>query len=124
LRPGQNFNARDVVHVDVERALNGRNGLLVQVLTHAGQWTRVIAVVTARNAAHEHTSGPGTEGLVGHAGQELHVIIEIRDVQLLELLAPNDLDAQWNVLQVLLALLRRDDHLLENARWRFLSINR
>ena len=45
LRTRQRFDARDVVHVDVERALDRGDGLLVEILADARLRTGVVAVV-------------------------------------------------------------------------------
>src|SRR5439155_7721362 len=55
LRAGQALNPGDVINVDVERAGNGRDRLLIEIEADLRQGTRVIALGAAsgrRDAAH------------------------------------------------------------------------
>ena len=113
LRTGQHFDARDVVDLDVERALDGGDGLLVEVHAHRGQRTRVVGVLAAGDAAHVGTGEAGTAGLVGDVRQEFHVVAEVVDLEFGELLLADGLDGQRHVLQAFVALLRRDHDLFE-----------
>ena len=120
LRTGQRLDPRDVVHVDVEVALDRRDRLLVQVHADAGHRRDGLAVAAGRDAAHVHGREAGAGAVAatgtrrhGHARQHLHVVPEIVDVQLLELLGAERLDADRHVLHVLRALLRGDDDLFE-----------
>ena len=95
-------------------------GMLIQIRTDARLRTGVVAVAAADHAAHVDVRVAGLPvaaltlaARVGNARRILHVVVEIDDVQLLELLAVEHLDADRHVLQVLDALLRRDDDLLE-----------
>ena len=83
----------------------------------------MVAVAAAHHAAHVDVrySGLTVAALslaadVGHARQELNVVVEVRDVELLELLRPERHDRERHVLQVLAALLRGNDDFLESAR--------
>ena len=120
LRPGQRFDARDVVEMDVERTLDCRDRLLVEVDADARQRARVIAVAAARHAAHVDLGEARPGGLVGHARQVLHEVVDAEQVQLLELRGADRLDAEWHVLQALAALGRGDDDVLERSRRRLL----
>ena len=81
----------------------------------------MVAVVAAADAAHEHAREAWTDGLIRHARQEFHVVVEARDVELLRALGADRLDAQRHVLQILGALVRGDDDLFEGSRRRFLA---
>ena len=52
LRPGQRFDALDVVDVDVERALDRSDRLLVQVHADAGLRAGMVAIATAGDTPH------------------------------------------------------------------------
>ncbi len=106
LRAGQRLDAVDVVDVDVQRALDGGDRLFVQVHAHAGQRAGVVAVAAAGHAAHVDLREARARGLVRHAGQVLHVVVEVGDVEVLQLFRPQHLDADRHFLQVLHALLR------------------
>ena len=106
LRTGQHLDARDVVDVDVERALDRRHRLLVEVDADARQRPGMVAVAAAGDATHVDLRKARTETLVGHGGQELHVVLEIRDVEFAQLFVAEHLDADRHVLQVFGALLR------------------
>ena len=113
LRTCERLDSRDVVHVNVERTLNRRNGHLIEILAHGGLRSRVIAVIAAAHAAKEHTREAGSKALKRQARHELGVIVEVGDMQLFELFRAQRGDAERHVLQILLALLRRDDHVLQ-----------
>ena len=78
LRTRERFDARDVVHVDVERALDRGDGLLVEILADARLRAGVVAVVAGRRAAHEHAREARACLLERHARQEFHVVVEAR----------------------------------------------
>ena len=59
LRARQRFDARDVVHVDVERALDRGDRLLVEILADAGLRTGVVAVVAAAAPRMKTRAKPG-----------------------------------------------------------------
>ena len=83
----------------------------------------MVAVAAAHHAAHVDVrysrltvAALSLAADVGHARQELDVVVEVRDVELLELLRPERHDRERHVLQVLAALLRGNDDLLESTR--------
>ena len=115
LRTRQGLDALDVVDVQVERALDGGDRLLIEVHADARQRTGMVAVVATRYAAHEGACESRAERLVGDARQELHIVVEVLHPELLELLGADRGDAEWYVLQVLGALLGGDHHFLEGA---------
>ncbi len=120
LRTGQHFHPLDVIDVHVERTLDSRDRLLVQVGAHRGQRPGVVEGAVAGDAPDDHVpeAGPrgtatGATALRRHAGEEFQVVVETVDVQLIELRAVDRRDAQGNALQILRAFLRRDDDLLQ-----------
>ncbi len=54
LWPRQHLDPRDIVNVDIERTLNRRDRLLIQIRADAGQRTGMVGIVVAGDAAHEH----------------------------------------------------------------------
>ncbi len=111
----ERFDTRHVIDVHIERALNRGDGLLVEVDGHARLGTRVVRVLAARDAAHVHRSGAWAEGLIGHARQELGVVVEIGNAQLFELRSAEGGDAEGHRLQALIALLRGHHNFFELA---------
>ena len=111
LRPRQALDPRDVVDVDVEVAADRRHRLLVEIHADRGQRARVVAVAAARDAAHVDDVGAriAAERLEGDRRQLLDVALEVADVEVLQLLRAERLDADRHVLQVLSALLRGHD---------------
>src|SRR5579864_9411172 len=107
--------------MDVGRAVDRRDRHLVYVGTDARLRGRVVTILAAHDAAHIHVRRADTgaalaESLYGRDAREvLDVVVDIGDVQLLELVGAQSLDADRHVLQVLRALLRRDDDLLETT---------
>jgi hypothetical protein len=75
----------------------------------------VVAVAAARHAAHVNLREAGAERLVRDRRQVADVVLEALDVQLFQAFGADRLDAQRDFLQVLRALLRRDDDALQNA---------
>ena len=125
LRPLQDLDALYVVDMHVDRAVDGGHRLLVEISADARLRARMIAVAAAHHAAHVdvRASGLAVAALplaadVGHARAVLHIVVEIDDVELFQLLGVEDLDADGHVLQVLHLLLRGDHDLLEAARLR------
>ena len=122
LRTSQRLDPLDVVHVDVERALDGGDRLLVKIHADAGPRARMVAVATAGDAAHIHLheTRPGEHaaagGAVGQAGDHLGVVGEAQDVGLFEFHIADRLDADRDFLQVFLALLRSDGDFTERCR--------
>ncbi len=74
--PGQRLDARDVVQVHVERALDRRDRLLVQVDADARQRAGVVAVAAARHAAHVDLREAGPNVWYETLGSNLHVVVE------------------------------------------------
>ena len=120
LRTRQHFHAVDIVKVHVQRAADGRDRLLVKIDADCRQRARMVAVVTADDAAHADIGKAGAgiaaaraAGGVGHTREVLHVVIEIRDVQFFEFLGSQCLDAQRDSLQILRTLFRGDHDSLD-----------
>ena len=59
LRPGQRLDPLHVVDVHVERALDGRDRLLVEIDADAGQGAGMVAVTAAGHAAHVNAGEAG-----------------------------------------------------------------
>ena len=76
----------------------------------------MIAVVTAADAAEEHSREARSRRGVRQAGQELRVVVKVSDVQLFEPLRTQGGDAERDVLQVFLPLLRCHDDLFQHRR--------
>ena len=72
----------------------------------------MVAVAAGRDAAHVDGGEAGLRGLEGYRRQLLGIFLEVRDVQLVELLGPEHLHADRNVLHALFALGRGDDDLI------------
>src|SRR5258706_10027114 len=100
--------------MDIERALDGRDRLFVQVHANAGERPGMVRRATGRNATHVDLGQARSEGLVGDARKELGVVLETLDVQLLEFGAAYRIDTDRDVLQALAALRRRDDDLFQS----------
>ena len=122
LGAGKYLHAIDVVEMHVERAADRRDRLFVQINADGGQRARVVAVIAADDAAHADigeagrgVAASGAAGCEGDAGEELHVVVEVGDVQLLELFRLQRLDAHGDRLEIFRALLRRDDDGLNRA---------
>ncbi len=124
LRTDQGLDPGDVVDMDVEGAADGGDRLLVQIDADAGQGAGVVAIVAADDAAHVDVADPrraargarDAGAREGHARQELLIVVEVRDVQLLQLRAVEQLDAHRHPLNVLLTLLRGDHQLVVGRR--------
>ena len=121
LRALQHFDARDVVDVNVDGAVDGRDRLLVQIGADGRLRGRVVAVLPAHHAAHVHVRGADAGTALAealhrrHPGEVFDVVVDVLDVELLELLGGECLDADRHVLQILGALLCRYHDLLETA---------
>src|SRR5271168_4713979 len=72
-------------------------------------------VAATRYAAHVEFGGPRTRRLVRHTRQIFDVVVDVLDAQLLELLRAQRRNAEWDVLQTLGTLLRRNDDFLEST---------
>ncbi len=122
LRTGERLHARDVVGVDVERAADRGDRLLVEIDADAGLRAGMVAVIARRHAAHVDVgearpvqAAAGGVGAEGDAGQELGVVAEALDVKVLELLVAEHLDGEGDVLDVLGALFGGHDDGLDPA---------
>ena len=114
LRAGQALNPGDVVNVDVERAANGRDRLLIEIEADLRQGTRVIALGAAsgrRDAAHIYGGRARLRSQEGDRRQLFREILEIGDIELVEPPGTDRLDADRDVLEVFLAFGRGDDDL-------------
>ena len=117
LRPGQHFDALEVGCVDVEVATRNLRGLLVEVhrdVRPGAVGARSLGAERSNaEAAYVDVALARSEGGRRDTGQELHELLDRRDVQLRERLAGEGLDRQRDVLQAFRAALRGDDHFLE-----------
>src|SRR5213082_1148338 len=113
LRTGERLHALDVVDVDVERTLDGRDRLLIQVHADARQRAGVVGVVAAGDSAHVDLGETRAAGLVGDARQELHVVIEVLHPELLQPRGAEGRDTDRHVLEIFGALLGRHHDLFE-----------
>ncbi len=109
LRPGEALDPGDVIDVDVERPADGRDRLFVEVGADRRERARVVAVAAGGDAAHIDHGRSRLRSLEADRRQLLGIILEIRDVELVELAGPDRLDADRHVLQVFLPLGRGDD---------------
>ena len=75
----------------------------------------MVAVAAAGDAAHVDLSVAGPVGGPGHGGQELDVILEAAHLEVRESLGIQHHDRERHVLQVLGALGRGDDDLVEHG---------
>ena len=112
LRPGEALDAGDVVDVDVERSADRRDRLLVEIDADRRQRARSgCRRRRSRRRACRRSCTPGCGGLEADRRQLLGVVLEVRDVQLVEPPGAERLDADRHVLEILLALGRGDDDL-------------
>src|SRR5690606_15400634 len=113
LRTGQRLDAGDVVDVQVEDVIDRGDRLLVEIHTDARHRAGVNAVSAARDAAHVDLGHAGPLRLERDGRQELDVIGEAAYVEVVELVGPQHLDREGDVLQALGPFLRRYDDLFE-----------
>ena len=113
LRAGQRFDAFQIVDVQIERALDRGDRLFVEIDADAGQRTGVVAVAAAGDAAHVDLTEARAVRSDRHARQQLGVVLEIVDLQFVELLGTDHVEADRHVLRVLGALLRGDGDRLQ-----------
>src|SRR6185312_10625947 len=111
LGSGQHLDAGDVVHVDVDRPLDRGDRLVVEVHADARPRPGIVPAAAAADTAHVDDGKAlraiaATVVLKGHAGQVLHVVLEVLDVQGLELILCQHVDADRHLLQILGAPLR------------------
>ena len=111
LRTFEHLDPRDVVDVDIQRAADRGDRLLVQIDADGGQGARVVGVVPAGDAPDVDAGAVGPEGLEGHARQELGVVLEVVDVQLRERTGIQHVDGDRHALHIFSALLGGDDDL-------------
>ena len=116
LRTGETLDPRNVVDMDVERAADRRDWLLVEIGADRRERARMIAVAAGGNAAHVDDGDAGLQGLEADRGELLGILLEIRDVELVEPLGADCLDRQWNLGEILFAFLRGDDDLVRFGR--------
>ena len=117
LRPRERLDPGDVIDVDVEIAVDGRDRLFVEIGADARQRSGVIAVAAARHAAHVGMFEARTAVLLERdARQVFCVIVEGRHVQLFQLHGAERLDAERHVLEILGAFLRGHHHLVERGQ--------
>ena len=121
LRALEDLDALNVVDVNVDVAVDGRDRLLVEVLADARLRARMVRPA-ARDTADVDVGlarlAVPTLPLTAHVGdarRELHVVVDSGDVELIELRGVEHLDADRHVLQVLDALLRGHHDFLEAA---------
>ncbi len=112
---GQRLDPLDVVDVDVEVVVDGRDRLFVEVHTDERGGADAQAVAAIGHAADVELRLPGAEGLVRQARQVLRVIVEVADRQLSQRAGIQRLDADRHVLQALGASLRRHDDFFQAA---------
>jgi len=102
--------------VDVEVALNGGDGLLVEVGTHARLRGGGLAVTAGDDAAHvDRGEARAREGggRGRQTGEQLGVVFEVLNVQLFELLVAQRFHADGHVLHLFTALLRGNHDLFQ-----------
>lgn len=125
LRPGEGLDALDVIHVQIDRTENRRDGLFIQIRTDARQRGRMVRIVAGRDAAHEHPVVPRAQHLHRGAGQQFHIVVEALNMLLLEFFGSEHGDADRYILQIFGMLLGGYDDLLQSASLRsFLRIRR
>ena len=128
LRTLQNLDAIEVGGVDVEVAIRELTGLIIEVdcdvRPHARRAAPLTGLRSGAQAAHEHLvlARPVVGGR--HVRQKLDVVVERRDVQLLQGLRREGLHGDRHVLNVLGAALRGDGDLLERSGTRFTTAGR
>ena len=118
LGSGQRLDARDVVHMDVERPGDGGHRQVVEVQAARRKESRVQThvAVAAGNAAEKQLCLAWSVGPEAQARQELGVVVEAADLKLLEFFAAQHLQTDGDFLKVFRALLRGDHDFLERCR--------
>ena len=131
LRPLKDLDASNVIDMHIDRAVDGRQRLLIEVGADAGLRARVVLVRAGDDATHVDVrrarlpvAALALPATVGNARQVLHVVVEVLHVQLLELLLAEGEDRDRYVLHVLAALLRGDDDLVERTDLGLLRVRR
>src|SRR5207253_597412 len=119
LRAFQHLDAIQVSGVDIEVAVGELAGLVVEVDGDVGprprRATPLAGLRPGAQAAHEDLVLARAVARGRDAWQEFDVVVEGRDVELLQGLSGEGLHRDRHVLDALLALLSRDDDLLERA---------
>jgi hypothetical protein len=123
LRTFQDLDAIQIGGIDVEVAIRELTGLIVQVDRDVRPHTRRAAALAGlragAEAAHENLVLARPVVRRRHVRQILDVVVERRDVELLQRLCGEGLHRDRHVLYVLRAALRGDGDLGERARIRF-----
>ena len=109
LRPRERLDAREVIGVNVERALDGRDRHFVEIRADGRQRGRMVGVFARCDAAEIDLAEPRRERLDRHRRQEFDDVLELLDLQLVEPLGPDRGDRERHVLQIFFALRRGDD---------------
>ena len=119
LRSFQHFYPLDVIHMHVDRAVDRRHRLLVEIRADGRLRTGMVAILAAVDAAHVDVRRADAVAALpdaldgGDAGQVFDVIVQVGNIELLDLLCSDRLDAHRHVLQVLRHFLRGDGDLFE-----------
>ena len=120
LRTFEDLDALEVGRVDIEVATRDLGRLLVEVDGDVRPLAdRALTLRTERTDAettHVDVALAGAEGGRRHAGQVLHELIKSRDLQFLQRLARQRLDADGNVLQIFRTALGRNDDFFQTQR--------
>ena len=113
LRPGKNFDPFEVGGIDVEITTRLCQRLLVEIKRNVGSKTRDARRREVwrgrRKAANIDRALAGAATASSHCGQLLQIIVEGRDVQLVELFLTQGLNRNRYVLQIFAATLGGDN---------------
>ena len=109
LRTSERLNARHVVHMNIQRTLNGRDGLFIQIHADGRLRGGVIGVFARGNCAEENLRKAGGRCLDCHRRQIFHIIRKFLNLKLVQLFRANGLDRHGNILEAFFPLLSGDD---------------
>ena len=96
--------------MQIERTLNRGDWQFIEVGADGRQRCRVVGVLARSNAAEIDLGETGAALLDRDRWQELNNVGKFFDLQLVKLFGADCSNRDWHILQILFALLRRDDN--------------
>jgi len=114
LRAVQHFDALDIIEMQIGRhAIEVHRHIVDQ--ERGGGLVGIIRVAAVGHAAHDQRLSAWTRADEGNRRGLRGIILELRDREVLKILAREDVDADRHVLQVFRALARGHDHLFQGG---------
>ena len=99
LRACERFHARQIVNMDVERALNGRDRLFIQIHANGRLRGGVVGVLARGDRAEVNLAEAWPRRLDRDRRQELHIIGKFLNLKLVKLFRANGLNGERHALQ-------------------------